>query len=85
MHGDLESFNHCIERFVKILKQYEIKEIVTTCASCEKTLKDYIRWTDSDETKEVLSDLKVQNIFEYLKDVKLSLKKSLLLFFGICV
>lgn len=75
VHGDLESFNHCIERFVKILKQYEIKEIVTTCASCEKTLKDYIRWTDSDETKEILSDLKVQNIFEYLKDVKLSLKK----------
>lgn len=77
VHGDLESFNHCIERYVKILKKYEIKEIVTTCASCEKTLKDYLKWTDSDENKKFLSDIKIINIYEYLREsnIKLSLKQ----------
>lgn len=75
VHGDLESFNHCIERYVKILKNYDIKEVVTTCASCEKTLKDYIKWTDSEEIKEFLETIEVKNIFEYLKDSDLTLKK----------
>ena len=78
VHGDLESFHHCIERYIKILKNYDIKEIVTTCASCEKTLKDYIKWTDSEENKKFLSEIKIKNIYEYLKEnnVKISLKQK---------
>lgn len=77
VHGDLESFNHCIERYIKILKKQNIREIVTTCASCEKNIKDYIKWTDLEEHKEILSELKIKNIFEYLREnnIQLSLKK----------
>ena len=75
--GDLEGFNQSIENFVKTLKQYNIKDIVTTCASCEKSLKDYSRWTESEETKNFLKDIKVRNIYEYIKenDLKLVLKQ----------
>ena len=36
--------NNSIKNYIKILKKYDIKEVVTTCASCEKSLKDYIKW-----------------------------------------
>ncbi|MCM1073861.1 MAG: (Fe-S)-binding protein [Bacteroides sp.] len=75
MRGDLESFNNSITNYVNVLKKYDIKEVVTTCASCEKTLKDYARWCDSVEQREFLSTITVKNIYEYLKDEHLVLKK----------
>lgn len=75
MRGDLESFNNSIKNYIKVLKKYDIKEVVTTCASCEKTIKDYIRWCEDDETKEFLKNIVVKNIYEYLADKHFALKK----------
>lgn len=76
--GDLKSFNNSIENFIKTIKKYDITEIVTSCASCEKSLKDYIKWTDSEETKAYLEKLEIKNIYEYIREnnLKLKLKKK---------
>ena len=76
--GDLGEFNNSIKNYIKILKKYQIKEIVTTCASCEKSLKDYIKWCESSD-KDFLEELQIKNIYEYLheKKVKLKLKKNI--------
>lgn len=75
--GDLKGFNKNIESFVKILKKYNIKDVVTTCASCEKSLKDYSRWAESEEIREFLKTVSIKNIYEYIREnnLKLSLKK----------
>ncbi len=75
--GDLKGFNQSIENFVKILKKYNIKDVVTTCASCEKSLKDYSRWAESQEVKEFLRTINIRNIYEYIREnnLKLTLKK----------
>ena len=72
--GDIDGFNRYIEDFVKILKKYNINEIVTTCASCEKTLNDYKRWVDDKDLKEYLSNITVQNVYGYIRGNKLCLK-----------
>ncbi len=71
--GDLDGFKDQMKKYINILKKYDIKEVVTTCTSCEKTIKSYIKWVD-DEDKEFLSGITVKNIFEYLRDKKLKLK-----------
>lgn len=78
VRGDLNEFNNSIKSYIKILKKYDIKEVVTTCASCEKSLKDYIKWA-RDTEKNFLKEIKVKNIYEYLREnrVKLSLKKPI--------
>ncbi len=78
--GDLKEFNTSIKNYIKILKKYEIKEIVTTCASCEKSLKDYSKWVGEDissEDMKLLNSITVKNIYEYLREnnVKLVLRK----------
>ena len=65
--GDIDEFNNSIRNYIKILKRYNIKDVVTTCASCEKSLKDYIKWC-SETDKEFLSTIKVKNIYEYLRE-----------------
>ncbi len=75
MRGDLESFQNSINNYINTLKKYDIKEVVTTCASCEKTLKDYVRWCEDEETKAFLNTITVKNIYEYLADKHFSLKK----------
>lgn len=74
--GDLKEFNNSIKNYINILKKYNIKEVVTACASCEKSLKDYAKWADN-SNKEFLSQIKVKNIYEYLHEnnAKLKLKK----------
>jgi glycolate oxidase iron-sulfur subunit len=72
--GDLDGFEDNIKNYVDILKKYNIKQIVTTCASCEKIIKNYSKWTASDEIKSFLSEIEVKNIYEYLKDEKFKLK-----------
>lgn len=67
VRGDLHKFEKSINDYIKILKEYDIKEVVTTCASCEKALKDYIKWAD-DADREFLNNIKVKNIYEYLRD-----------------
>ena len=76
VRGDFKSFENYMNNYIKILKEYDIKEIVTTCASCEKTIKGYAKWCD-DKDKEFLSGVNVRNILEYLREnsVKLKLKK----------
>lgn len=69
--GDLKGFNDNIEKFVNILIKYNIKDIVTTCASCEKSLKDYSKWVISDSSREILEKIDVHNIYEYIRINKL--------------
>lgn len=68
MRGDVENFNKYKKSFFKILNKQGIKEVVTTCASCEKTLKDYIKDTPE------MSDIRVKNIYEYIRENNLKLK-----------
>lgn len=70
--GDLKSFDKSIKNYIQKLKKYNITEIVTTCASCEKSLKDYIKWANN-EDKPFLENIKVKNIYEYIKENKLKL------------
>ena len=74
--GDLKEFNNSIKSYIKILKKYDIKEVITTCASCEKSLKDYLKWCDEID-KKFLSTIKIKNIYEYLHEnnTELFLKK----------
>jgi glycolate oxidase iron-sulfur subunit len=76
VRGDIKNFQDYMNKYIKILKHYDIKEVVTTCASCEKTIKDYIKWCE-EKDKEFLSGVNVRNIFEYLREnnAKLRLKK----------
>jgi Fe-S oxidoreductase len=77
VRGDLKEFENSIDSYIKILKKYEIKEVITTCASCEKSLNDYIKWA-KDIDKDFLSNIKVVNVYEYLKisGKKIKLKKN---------
>ena len=74
MRGDIDTFKNCIDSFLKVAKKSGITEIVTTCASCEKTLKDYIKWSDD----EFLKQITICNIYEYMRqnELKLKLKKK---------
>ncbi|MBQ4114295.1 (Fe-S)-binding protein [bacterium] len=66
--GDLEGFQKAIDSYVNILKKYNITNVVTNCASCEKSLKDYIKWTTNEEHKKFLSTVVVRNVFSYIKE-----------------
>lgn len=72
--GDLDTFNKYIDSFISEVKKYDIKEIVTSCASCEKALKDYIRHTEDDAKKEILSELNIKSIYSYISENKLTIK-----------
>lgn len=62
--GDFETYSKYRDKILDVLKEYEGLEVVTTCASCEKTLKK--------------EGVNVKNIFEYIKenDLKFKLKKN---------
>ena len=66
VRGDAESFETSKKSFLQLIEKYNITDIVTTCASCEKTIKKF-----SDK-------INVKNIFEYIKEnnLKLALKKK---------
>ena len=76
MNGDFESFEKYQNDFIKKIEKYETPEIIVTCASCEKTLKDYIKFNPNNQR---LQNLKVKNIFEYIKDngIIFELKKKM--------
>lgn len=66
VRGDRENYEKCRQNFIKTLEKYDVREVVTTCASCEKTLKGY-----------KIEGLTVRNVFEYIREneLKLELKK----------
>ncbi len=66
VRGDAESFEASKQDFLKLVEKYNITDIVTTCASCEKTIKKF-----SDE-------INVKNIFKYIREnqLELALKKE---------
>ncbi len=67
VRGDKETYESYKESFIEIIQKYNVKEIVTTCASCEKTLKGY-----------KIEGLEIKNIFEYIRESNLKpvLKKK---------
>ncbi len=77
--GDLDEFNNSIKNYLEIIKKYDITEVITTCASCEKSLNDYLKWVDkntSDEDINLLKKVKVKNIYKYLHENECKLKLS---------
>lgn len=70
VRGDFETFEAYMNKFFEKLNEVGIKDVVTTCASCEKTLKSYKKWSDN-------SDLEVRNVYEYIREneLKLALKE----------
>ena len=74
MRGDFETFNTYIKSYIAKLKKVGIKDVVTTCASCEKILKKYTKWSDD----EYLKDVNIKNIYEYIVEnsLQFELKKE---------
>jgi len=66
VRGDLNNYEKYKKSFKEKIEKYGITDIVTTCASCEKTLKSY-----------KLENIKIKNIFEYIREnnLEISLKK----------
>lgn len=71
--GDFEGYNRAIKKYIDILKKYNINEVVTTCASCEKSLKEYVKYADSKD-KDFLLNISVKNIYEYIRENELKLR-----------
>ena len=67
VRGDMDNFNKYKESYLEIIEKYGIKDVVTTCASCEKTIKSFSE------------QINVKNIFEYIREnnLKLRLKKKM--------
>lgn len=72
VRGDFRGFSGSIKKYIRTLKKYNITEVVTTCASCEKSLKEYYKWAD-DYDKEFLQTISVRNIYEYVREKELKL------------
>lgn len=66
VRGDLETLEKSKQKYLGIMNKLGIKDVVTTCASCEKTIKSFSE------------ELNVKNIFEYIHEnnLKLSLRKK---------
>ena len=64
VRGDKRTYEECAKKYLKKLDG--VMDVVTTCASCEKTIKHFS------------SEIKVRNIFEYMRanGLKLKLKKN---------
>lgn len=73
VRGDLKEFKKSIKNYTNLLEKQGVTEVITTCASCEKSLKDYIKWADEEDVK-FLKNVKVKNIYEYLRENNLRLK-----------
>lgn len=66
VRGDAETYSQYKKSFLEIMEKYNVNEVVTTCASCQKTIRAFSE------------QVTVKNIFEYIRenDLKLKLKKS---------
>ena len=70
VRGDIVNFKEYMDKFYSVLSKYEICDVITNCATCEKVLKSYAKWTGD-------NSVIVRNIFEYIKDNNLSLNLAL--------
>lgn len=64
--GDLDSFKEYMENFYSVLEKYGNFDIVTNCATCEKSLKYYQKWGGK--------EVRIKNVFEYIKEKSLHLE-----------
>ena len=71
VRGDFDSFKSYIDSFYAVLDKYDTYDIVVNCATCEKTLKSYPKWSNYKEVR-------IKNVIEYIKDnnLKPELKKK---------
>ena len=69
--GDMDSFKEYINKFYSALEKYENYDVVVNCATCEKTLKSYTKYSEYKE-------INIRNVFEYIKEngLNLELKKK---------
>lgn len=65
--GDMDSFKEYINKFYSILERYENYDVVVNCATCEKTLKSYTKYSGHKE-------INIRNVFEYIKENELNLE-----------
>ena len=68
--GDLNAFKFYMDKFYQTIEKYDNIEILTNCATCEKSLKSYKKWSNK--------VINVKNVFEYLREnnIKFELKKK---------
>ena len=60
VRGDMDTFKEFMESFYKILEGYEDCDVVVNCATCEKTLKSFVKFGGR--------EVKIRNIFEYIRE-----------------
>lgn len=63
VRGDKKTFEEYRDNFLSKISEYETFDIITTCASCEKTIKSYLP-----------KNYNIKNIYEYLKSNNLQLE-----------
>ena len=68
VRGDKNNFEKYRQDFINKLSKYKSYEIVTTCASCEKTIKSYL--PKGYEVKNIYQYIKENNLKFELKDEK---------------
>jgi len=76
VRGDFSGYIQAAKEYIKILKKHNVNEVITTCASCEKSLKEYVKYLDKEEDKAFLSNIRVKNVYEYIREkgLKITLK-----------
>lgn len=69
--GDFDSFKNYMNDFYSVLDKYAEYDILTNCATCEKALKTYSKFSER--------IINVKNVFEYIREnnMELELKKPL--------
>ncbi len=69
VRGDFDNFKEYMDKFYSITEKYGDYDIVVNCATCEKTLKSYVKWGGK--------EIKIKNVTEYIREnnLKPELKK----------
>ena len=66
VNGDMQTFVQYMDKFYSLIEGYENYDIVTNCATCEKTLKSYTKWGGK--------KINIKNVFEYIRENNLQFK-----------
>ena len=71
VRGDMDSFREYADKFSKIMEKYDGYDVITNCATCEKTLKLYAKHCGC-------KNICIKNVFEYIREnnLQLELKKN---------
>ena len=69
--GDMKNFYEYMDKFYKTVEKCGIYDVVTVCASCEKALKSYSKWSGK-------TNINIRNVYEYIRENNLTfeLKKE---------